>query len=185
MLPTRASSARSPVSRASSARSPVSRASSVLGALLIAGCAGYAPGDLASGTPEAAVRARMGEPTDVIVRPGGARSLEYARGPYGKHTYRIELDAGGRVTGWRQLLDERAFEALPLDVPAAEVRERLGRPSETRVGWRGVGQVWSYRYDWLNLCRWFQVWLVDGRVREAAYAPDPACEERPRLFEVD
>jgi hypothetical protein len=136
--------------------------------------------------PEAAVRARMGEPTDTLARANGERSLEYARGPYGKHTYRIDIDAGGRVIGWRQLLNEANFEALPLGVPAADVRERLGRPSQTRVGWRGVGEVWSYRYDWLNLCRWFQVWLVDGRVREAGYAVDPACDElRPFIGEND
>jgi hypothetical protein len=167
---------------ASSVRDPVSRASSVLGALVLAGCAGYGPGDLPAGTTEAALRARMGEPTDVLPRAGGARSLEYARGPYGKHTFRVELDSAGRVVGWRQILNEADFEALPPGVPADEVRERLGRPSETRVGWRGVGEVWSYRYDWLNSCRWFQVWLVEGRVREAAYAPDPACEERPTFI---
>jgi hypothetical protein len=151
----------------------------------MAACAGYAPGDLPAGTTEAALRARMGEPTDALSRPDGSRRLEYARGPFGKHTYRVDVDATGRVTGWRQILDEAAFEALPLEVPAAEVRERLGRPSQVRVGWRGVGEVWSYRYEWFNLCRWFQVWLVDGRVREAGYAPDPLCEEGRRLFEPD
>jgi hypothetical protein len=168
---TRASSARSPNPRASSARSSFS-------ALLLAGCASYGPGDLTPGTSEAALRARMGEPTDVLPRAGGARSLEYARGPFGKQTYRVDLDGTGRVIGWRQLLDERNFEALPIGATPAEVRERLGRPSQARVGWRGVGEVWSYRYEWVSLCRWFQVWLVDGRVREAAYATDPSCDEK-------
>ena len=82
-------------------------------------------------------------------------------------TYRIE-----------QLLTERNFEALPLQVDAAAVLDRLGPPSERRVGWRGVGEVWSYRFeDWFWPCRWFQVWLVDGRVREAGYGTDPVCEE--------
>jgi hypothetical protein len=153
--------------------------------LLIAGCAGYAPGRDAVGTTEAVLRARMGTPTDEVALPGGGKQLEYARGPYGKHTYRVDLDAAGRVTGWDQLLTEANFESLPLGVPAAEVRERLGRPSELRVGWRGLGEVWSYRYEWFNLCRWFQVWLVDGRVHEAGYAPDLTCGEGRRLFEQD
>lgn len=155
------------------------RASSVSAAfVLLAGCAGYSPGDLGTGAVESQVVARMGPPTDRVARTGGGSRLEYARGPFGKHTYRIELDAQGRVQSVSQLLTEANFEALPIGVTQAEVRERLGRPSETRMGWRGVGEVWSYRYEWLNVCRWFQVWLVDGRVREAAYSPDPICEER-------
>jgi hypothetical protein len=146
--------------------------------LLLAGCAGYGPGDLAPGATQAQVIARMGEPTDRAALSGGGTRLEYARGPFGKHTWRVELDAQGRVSVLSQILTEANFEALPIGAPPSEVRERLGRPSETRVGWRGVGEVWSYRYEWLNLCRWFQVWLVDGRVREAAYAIDPTCDEK-------
>ncbi len=154
------------------------RASSVISTvLLVAGCAGYGPGDLKPGQTEADVRARMGEPTDRVVSPGGSR-LEYARGPYGKHTYRIELDASGRVRSVNQLLTERNFEAVRPGDTKADVRDRLGRPAETRVGWRGVGEVWSYRYDYRIDCRWFQVWLVDDRVREASYATDPVCEEK-------
>jgi hypothetical protein len=168
------------------ARTPASIVCSALLPALLAGCAGYAPGDLKPGTPEAALRERMGAPTDRVALPGGGQRLEYARGPYGAHTYRVELDGAGRVTGWRQLLTESAFDALPVGAPSAEVRDRLGRPSQVRVGWRGVGEVWSYRYEWLNLCRWFQVWLVDGRVREAGYATDPLCDEkRPFIGEQD
>ena len=97
----------------------------------------------------------------------------------GKHTYMVELDAASRVVGWRQVLTEANFEALAIGAAQADVRRQLGRPSEARTGWRGVGEVWSYRYDAL-FCRWFQVWLVEGRVREASYADDPMCDERRR-----
>ncbi|MDH4062573.1 MAG: hypothetical protein OEU94_17325 [Aquincola sp.] len=147
----------------------------------MAGCAGYSPGDLGAGATESQIVDRMGPPTDRFVSPDGGSLLEYARGPFGKHTYRVELDATGRVKAVSQLLTEVNFEALPIGASSGEVRSRLGRPSETRVGWRGVGEVWSYRYEWFNVCRWFQVWLVDGRVREAAYATDPICDER-RFF---
>ncbi len=127
----------------------------------------------------------MGEPTDRVVVPGGSR-LEYARGPYGKHTYRIEIDAAGKVRGVSQILTEANFEALRPGATRDDVRDRLGRPAETRVGWRGVGVVWSYRYDHRIECRWFQVWLVDDRVREASYAVDPICDEkRPFIGEKD
>ena len=69
--------------------------------------------------------------------------------------------------------------SIAIATPQADVRRRLGRPSETRVGWRGVGEVWSYRYEAL-FCRWFQVWLVDGLVREAGYNIDPHCDEPRR-----
>ena len=166
--------------RASSARSPAARASSALGvALFLVSCAGYGPGDLKPGASESQIRERMGVPTERLALAGGGTRLDFARGPMGRHTYRIELDAAGRMSGVRQLLNEPNFDALPLDVPAAEVRNQLGPPSERHVGWRGVGEVWSYRYDGL-FCRWFRVWLVDGRVREAAYSEDPMCAEPRR-----
>jgi hypothetical protein len=153
-------------------------------AALLGGCAGYGPGDLRAGQTESDVRARMGEPTDRVSLPGGGSRLEYARGPYGKHTYRIEVDAAGRVQDVKQILTESNFEALRPGASLNEVRDRLGRPSETRVGWRGVGEVWSYRYEQAFVCQWFQVWLVDDRVREAAYAEDPACQEKRRLSDM-
>jgi hypothetical protein len=165
-----------PRSRASSAAS----AALLVALALLAGCAGYGPGALRAGASEAEVRAHMmGQPSDTGSLAGGGRWLDYARGPKGKHTYRLEFDAAGRYVGSRQLLTDAAFEALPLASSAAEVRQRLGKPSETRVGWRGVGEVWSYRYEPPQpYCRWFQVWLVDGKVREAGYAVDPDCDDR-------
>jgi hypothetical protein len=152
-----------------------------LAALLLAGCAGYGPGDLKPGQSEADVRARMGEPTDKVSLPSGGTRLEYARGPMGAHTYRIELDAAGRVLGVSQILTEANFATVRRNESKAEVRDQLGRPAEERTGWRGVGEVWSYRYDYRFECRWFQVWLVDDRVREASFAVDPNCDEKRTL----
>jgi hypothetical protein len=158
------------------------RASSAISVLLmVAGCAGYGPGNLKPGQSEADVRARMGEPTDRATLPNGGSRLDYARGPMGAHTYRIDLDASGRVQGIQQILTEANFEAVRPGQTPADVRERLGRPAEQRVGWRGVGEVWSYRYDHRTDCRWFQVWLVERKVREASYAADPLCDEKRKL----
>jgi len=149
--------------------------------ILLGGCAGYGPGNLAPGQGEADVRARMGEPTDRLVLPSGGSRLEYARGPMGAHTYRIELDAAGRVQRIDQVLTEANFAGVRRGETKVDVRERLGRPAEQRTGWRGVGEVWSYRYDYRFECRWFQVWLVEDRVREASYATDPMCDEKRKL----
>jgi hypothetical protein len=167
--------------RASSARDPLTRASSALSALLLAACGTYGPGKLAAGQTEADARAELGEPTARTTLPNGGTRLDYARGPYGKHTYRVELDNGGKVASVSQLLTETNFETLRPGWSKQQVDDRLGPPSETRGGWRGLGEVWSYRYDWLSQCRWFQVWLVDDKVREASYAPDPVCDEKRRL----
>lgn len=160
---------------------PMRALSAASAALLLVSCASYGPGDLKPGQAETDVRARMGEPTERGTLPNGGSRLDYARGPMGQHTYRIELDASGRVQTVQQVLTEANFESVRPGQAKTDVRNRLGRPSETRVGWRGVGEVWSYRYDYRTQCRWFQVWLIEDRVREAAYAPDPICDEKKLL----
>lgn len=161
-------------------------ASSVLSAFLLIGCAGYGPSGLQPGQTEADVRARMGEPTERAARPNGHTRLDYARGPMGKHTWRIDLDANGRIASIEQLLTERNFESLQPGDTRAAVIERIGPPTSVRGGWRGVGEVWFYRYDTPPpYCRRFHVWLVDDRVREATYANDPMCEERDRREPFD
>lgn len=182
MRPTRSSSARDPVTGESKARRGSAIGASFAAGVLavLAACAGYSPGDLRPGQTEAEVRARMGEPTGRYPLPDGGSKIEYARGPMGKHTYMIDVDASGRVRGWEQVLTEARFGAVAIGAPQADVRGLLGRASETRGGWRGIGEVWSYRFEDL-FCRWFQVWMVEGRVREAAFAPDPMCEEPKRV----
>ena len=147
--------------------------------VVFAGCASYGPGDLGPGRSEAEVRARMGEPTDRAELPGGGQRLDYGRGPFGPHTWRVVVDASGRVVAVSQLLHEANFNAVVPGTTTAAVRDRLGLPSQRRIGWRGVGEVWSYRFESPE-CRWFQLWLVDGSVREASYAPDPACDDTRR-----
>jgi hypothetical protein len=149
----------------------------LLTAALLAGCASYGPGPLQAGQSEADVLARMGQPTVRATLPGGGARLDFARGPMGAHTYRVELDSAGRVRSIEQLLTEVNFDGVRRNETPDQVRDRLGPPSEARGGWRGLGEVWNYRYDWRVRCQWFQVWFVDERVREAGYGLDPLCEE--------
>jgi hypothetical protein len=164
-------------------RTPASIATSLAALLVLAACSTYGPGSLKPGQTEADARTELGEPTLRTPLPNGGTRLDYARGPYGKHTYRVELDAAGKVTAVSQLLSENSFNSLRPGWSRQQVIDAIGPATHVRVGWRGVGTVWSYRYEDV-FCRWFQVWLVDDRVREAAYAPDPVCEE-PRITDRD
>lgn len=157
-----------------------SRIVAACAALLLAACAGYSPGPtLRVGADAQEATRSMGTPTGRHALPNGGTRLEFARGPFGKHTYMVDADAQGRVLGWQQVLDEAHFNAVPPGISANELRLRLGRPSDVRSGgWQG-GEVWSYRYDAI-FCQWWQASVIDGRVRDTAYAPDPMCEVNDR-----
>jgi hypothetical protein len=145
----------------------------VLGSL--AACTGYAPGHLVAGQGIDEVTRQLGAPTGRHVLPQGGTRLEFARGPFGRHTYMVDLDPQGRVSGWRQVLTEAEFATIVPGMPQEDLLRRIGRPSEKRGGGWQPGEVWSYRYDAI-FCQWFQVSVVNGQVRDAGYGPDPLCE---------
>lgn len=146
-----------------------------LSAALLAGCATYSPRAVRPGMTADEVVAVMGAPNARHAQPGGGSRLEYARGPSGLHTYMVDLDAQGRVTRWEQVLDEAHFNAITPGMTVQELQRRLGRPSAIRAGGYQPGQVWSYRYDSSFKCDWWQVSVVNGLVRDAAFTPDPRC----------
>jgi len=147
--------------------------------LALSGCITRPP---APGGAEAEVLRDWGQPTHRYVLPTGGQRLEYATGPFGRETWMVDLDGGGRVTRSAQVLAEAQFLDLQMrvgqapGVPRDEVLRTLGRPGEVRGGGRQGGEVWSWRYP-NNDCLWFQVSVGDdGVARSAAYAPDPACQ---------
>lgn len=148
-----------------------------LAALLLAACVAHGPGDLGVGATEQDVLARMGAPTGRHTLPDGQTRLEYARGPFGRETYMIDIDATGRVTRVRQVLGEQQFAAMVPGMTREEVLREFGRPAEARrVGFVGR-EVWSWRYP-TNDCLWFRVTFgPDGRTIEGGgYLPDPRCD---------
>jgi hypothetical protein len=149
--------------------------------LLLAGCAGYGPSDVRNGQTAEEVARLMGPPTGRYPLAGGAQRLEYARGPMGRHTYMIDLDAAGRVTGWTQVLNETNFNALPTGITREELLLRLGRPSERfYIHWQ-KRDVWAYRYP-INECQWFMVSLDrDQRVVDTGYGIDRSCDVNDRV----
>lgn len=147
-------------------------------ALLVAACAGYGPGGVKVGQTAAEVAQSMGQPTGRYSRPDGGQRLEYARGPYGKHTYMIDLDSAGRVTHATQVLEEFIFERVKPGATRDQVLYEIGRPSEVyAIGWQNI-DVWAYRYPTdFSLCQWFQVGMGrDGKVTGTSYGIDPRCD---------
>ncbi|HEV8690666.1 MAG TPA: hypothetical protein VGQ91_10250 [Ideonella sp.] len=152
-----------------------SRAAACLALAWMAGCAGYGPGHLRAGEPAAEVLAELGPPTGRYTRPEGGERLEFARGPFGKHTFMVDLSTDGKVQRWEQVLREDVFFQIAPGMRSDELRYRLGRPSRVNGIWRGA-TVWSWRYE-SPFCQWFQVTVEpDGTVRDAGFGPDPLCE---------
>ena len=139
-------------------------------------CTSLAPGALPVGSSISEARASFGGPTGEYPLAGGGTRLEFARGSFGKQTYMLDFDADGRLVASQQVLTEANFATIAPGLSAQEVRMRLGRPANVfNVGWQRL-QVWNYRY-WPGDCVWYQVSINEaGRVTEAAYGSDPACD---------
>ena len=149
----------------------------VLGSTILAACAGYSPGNLQPGTPIADVVARMGQPTSEYRGPDGTRRVEFARGPFGKHTYMVDVNPQGQVIRWEQVLTEQNFFNLAVGMSEAEVLYNIGRPSEVLSIPRRQEQVWSYRYDTYERCIWFQINIDQPtkKVTALGKGTDPKC----------
>jgi hypothetical protein len=139
-------------------------------ALWLGACASYGPGDLRVGQTRAEVTQSLGPNTGQYTLADGSTRLEFARGPFGRHTWMVDLDASGRVAQWEQVLDEWHFQNVLPGQKQDEVLRAIGRPSE-RVGMMRNGQIWSWRYP-NNDCLWFQAsFNAEGVLLSAGYAP--------------
>ena len=142
---------------------------------LIACAGGYAPSNDLMGRSEADVVQAMGQPTGRYALPDNGRRLEFAKGPAGRHTYMIDLDAQGRVVRSEQVLDARYFDVVNPGMKGDDLLRFIGRPCE-RSGVRGGGQIWSWRYANPN-CLWWQAQLDEqGVVTGTGYATAPGCD---------
>ncbi|MDQ6680011.1 MAG: hypothetical protein M3Y67_03480, partial [Pseudomonadota bacterium] len=89
------------------------------------------PGSLPPGTPISQARASFGGTTGEYALPGGGTRLEFAQGAFGRQTFMLDFDAGGRLVKSEQVLTEANFATVVPGMSAAEVRMRLGRPAQT------------------------------------------------------
>jgi hypothetical protein len=151
-------------------------------ALLTACASSYGPGLLKQGDNIDAALHQMGQPTGEHRRGDGGLRLEFARGPFGKHTYMLDFDAQGRLVQWEQVLDKAHFGALHAGMTTQDVRIRLGRPSNVWAVRYHDQTVWSYRFEG-PFCELFHVGITPGGiVEDTSYGPDPLCERRERRW---
>ena len=142
---------------------------------VLTACASYAPpADMVGETGEQVV-AHMGQP-ETRRQIDGQTRLEFPRGPYGKHTWFVTLDATGHAIRSEQVLTEKNFNQIVPGMELDEVRRRLGRPGDVQVLGRSRGGVWNYRYE-SAFCQWFQVeFSQQQKVRSAGYGQPPECD---------
>jgi len=154
---------------------------SLIGLSLLTACSSYAPPANLNGIQRDDLVARMGQP-DMVRQTATGTRLEFPRGPMGHHTWFIDLDASGQARRAEQVLTESNFNQIIPDMTQDEVRQRLGRPSETQGLARSRGVVWSYRYE-NQFCQWFQVEISqDQKVRSTGYGEPPECNRGDNLF---
>ncbi len=154
----------------------ISRASLIGLVLLLTGCATgqYGPSQDAVGLSREQLSERMGKPTGEWATAQGT-VLEYARGPYGKHTFFIALDTQQKVVRSSQVLTLENFERITPGMTAEQVRRLIGRSFEIVSLARDRGEVWSYRFESV-FCEWFQIEFSKEKiVRSKGMGIPPEC----------
>ena len=101
-------------------------------AALLAACQSYSPGGFPPGATAIEVRNSMGVPTGTYPLPDGGVRYEYARGPWGKHTYMIDFDALARLVKSEQVLTENNFAKIRPGQTRDQVLFAIGHPSDVK-----------------------------------------------------
>lgn len=103
------------------------------------------------------VVSRLGTPSRVVALAAGTR-LQYSRQPAGQSAVMVDLDATGRVTSVREMLNPAGFATVLVGQASREDTERaLGQPASVdRVGaW--AGDILTYR--WRDKDQDMQYWF--------------------------
>jgi len=115
-----------------------------------------------------------------IMGQQGVSRLVYARGPWGRHTWMLDMDAQGRLLRWHQALVIEEMMKLPPGIAAHEILFRIGPPAQRQPRGLKPGQLWSYRYP-TNDCLWFQLELDERDLLVVAGTSiDPQCDAPTR-----
>lgn len=119
--------------------------------LMLPACAILQPvqeGQKLIGSPESAVRATFGEPTNVYRLADGSVRWIYSKQPLGYEAYAADFDASGKLTNFRQMLvTSEIYQAKVDSWTKRDVEEHFGKPLDP-VQYYPLMQrdVWSYRF---------------------------------------
>lgn len=147
---------------------------------LLAGCVLPHPGRITAGMAESEVVALMGEPTARYPMPAGATRLEFARGPAGRETWMVDIDAVGHVAAIDQVLDLAHFRALTSGTLREQLLRSLGTPGRIQKEYLGR-ETWFWRYP-TNDCLIAAATLSPqgALMGGVSMMPDPGCERPVR-----
>jgi outer membrane protein assembly factor BamE (lipoprotein component of BamABCDE complex) len=145
---------------------------------LLAGCDQKKIEKLEEGlSTENDVRAQFGQPYAVVQQPDGSKTLEYPRQPEGQTNYMITIDAGGKMSSLRQLLNTDNLARVVPGLTRDEVRRMLGKPAKMQRFELKRQEVWDWRYQDRD-AKMFSVTFDDnGRVLGTASIPDPKYDK--------
>jgi len=152
-------------------------ACAVLSLLWLGGCAVFPVSSLTPGMSRDEVLSRMGPPTAVAALAPGTR-LQYSGQPSGQFAFMVDLDAAGRVSSVRQVLNEKDFSRIePGKWTKADVLREFGRPAmvERVASWNG--DILTYR--WYGIQDMFYWVYLDGN--QVVQKAHPGVEERPSM----
>ncbi len=109
----------------------------------LAGCASPPP---ATGASQQAVLAQYGKPTAIVDLPNGKR-LQYSTQPFGRTALMVDMDASGRVTETRQVLNATDFARVRTGQwTRDDILREYGSPASIdRVG-NWAGDILTYRW---------------------------------------
>lgn len=155
---------------------------SALAALALAACANFGAPPPQPGDSADAVRARLGQPTNVY-RSGDDTLLEYAWGPMGQYTWMARLGPDGRLRSYEQVLTSTKFATVRLGKDDKDsILRTFGRPTQVTHYASVDGDVWLYRYKEQDV--WNSMMAVEfnrqGVVQAMVNGPDEERENRRR-----
>lgn len=125
--------------------------------VLCALASGCAMQPVSPGASREEVLSRYGTPSRVVALATGTR-LQYSRQPAGQSAVMVDLDAAGRVTSVREVLNPAGFSTLVVGQSSRDDTERaLGSPASVdRVAsWSGDILTYRWRDADQNMLYWF------------------------------
>ncbi len=136
-------------------------------AVVLSACAGYGGRGLQPGQSTVQEVERVMGPPALRWQDAGHEIWLYPRGPMGFHTWRVEIDAAGRLVEVKNLLESTQFARIRPGMDEYTVLQLLGPPNPAWTVYFAARDelVWEWRYcdDWSEPAR-FNV-LFDATTR--------------------